>query len=103
MSNNPISINELLANRGGRLGRLGAAADAAARTVAAVQEALPEELRPHVWSASLGAQGVLTVVTDTGGWATRIRYAAPGLAPAVAAILQETVARVAVRVRPRPG
>jgi predicted nucleic acid-binding Zn ribbon protein len=71
--------------------------------LAAVQQALPPELQPQVWSATLGPHGVLTVVTDTGSWATRIRYAAPALAPAVAATLGAAVARVAVRVRPRPA
>jgi predicted nucleic acid-binding Zn ribbon protein len=99
----PIAVSELLAQGKAKLERLKSGADAAERTLCAVQQCLPGESAAHVWGASLDADGVLTVVTDTGGWATRIRYAVPELMPAVAGKLSAAVVRVVVRVRPRPG
>ena len=99
----PIAVSELLAQGKAKLERLRAGADAASRALSAVQQCLPPDSAPHVWGASLGSQGVLTVVTDGGGWATRIRYAVPDLMPEVARRLESPVVKVVVRVRPRPA
>jgi Dna[CI] antecedent DciA-like protein len=101
----PIAISELLAQGKAKLERLKTGAEAASRTLAAVQRALPPELAAHVWGASLSADGALTVVADSGSWASRVRYVMPELSAAVEAALDRPVARTIVRVRPRaaPG
>ncbi|HXQ63318.1 MAG TPA: DciA family protein [Steroidobacteraceae bacterium] len=98
----PTAVSELLAQGKAKLERLKVGAEAASRTLAAVQQSLPVEAATHVWGASLDDEGVLTLVTDSGGWATRLRYQLPELAPRVAAALGKGVARTVVRVRPRP-
>jgi len=98
----PTAVSELLAQGKGKLERLKSGADAASQTLAAVQHILPTEAAGHVWGASLDGEGVLTLVTDSGSWASRLRYALPELAPRVSTALGKGVARAVVRVRPRP-
>ncbi|HXQ31724.1 MAG TPA: DciA family protein [Steroidobacteraceae bacterium] len=98
----PTAVSELLAQGKAKLERLKRGADAATEALAAVQHALPTEAAGHVWGASLAEEGVLTLVIDSGGWASRLRYALPELAPRVSTALGKRVARVIVRVRPRP-
>jgi predicted nucleic acid-binding Zn ribbon protein len=81
------------------LERLKEGARAAERTVAAVREVLPPDVAGHVWGASTAA-GTLTVLVDSAGWATRVRYAVPELLQGVGERLGEPLAKVAVRVRP---
>jgi len=97
----PIPISELLALGKTRLQSLRAGAESANRTLAAVQRALPAELGPHIFGASVDDGGVLTLLVDGGAFATRVRYALPA---ARAAIEAETgpLTRTQVRVRPRP-
>lgn len=97
----PIAISDLLAERKVTLDRLRTGAEAATRVLVAVQQALPAESAEHVWSASEKA-GVLTVVVDSAGWATRVRYSVPELQAGAGATLGVTVTKVLVRVRPRP-
>jgi hypothetical protein len=96
----PIPLSELLGKGNPTLERLREGAKAADRTLDAVQQSLPEELRPHVWGASEEA-GTLTVVVDTASWATRVRYAVPELNAGVGDRLGVPVLKVVVRVRPR--
>jgi hypothetical protein len=98
----PIPLSELLAKGNPTFERLRDGAAAADRTLSAVQQALPEEVRPHVWGAST-AGGVLTLLVDTAGWATRVRYAVPDLRAALGDRLGAPVGRVQVRVRPPSG
>jgi hypothetical protein len=100
---NPISVKDLLKSGLPDLARLKAAASEAERTFSAVQQALPDLLRPHVWGASVKDDGTLTVVVDSAGWATRIRYDAPELASDVARALARPISRLNLRVRPRTG
>jgi hypothetical protein len=58
-------------------------------------------VQAHVWAATFAA-GQLTLLVDTAGWATRVRYAVPALRAGVATELGQPVEKVAVRVRP-PG
>jgi len=99
----PIPVSELLAQGKAKLERLKTGAEAANRVLGALQQALPAELVPTVWGATLDPEGVLTLVTDSGSWATRIRYALPALVPALARELGQDIVKTIVRVRPRPG
>jgi len=99
----PIPISELLAQGKAKLERLRAGADSASETLAAVHRSLPAELCGHVWGASLSPDGALTVVVDSGSWASRLRYVTSELEPAVATLLSREVRRTVVRVRPRAG
>ncbi len=99
----PIAISELLAQGKAKLERLKAGAEAASETLAAVQRALPPEVAGRVWGASLSEDGQLTVLTESGSWASRVRYVMPEVAAAVAAALGRTVERTSIRVRPRPA
>ena len=97
----PIAISELLALGKAKLERLQSGSDSAAKTLVAVQRALPAELGAHVWSAAVSDEGVLTLVADSGSWATRVRYVTSEVAPKVAEELGCEITRTAVRVRPR--
>ncbi len=96
------SVSELLAEGQAALERLKSGAEAASRTLVALQRALPEEVAGHVFGATLDADGVLTVLVDSGAFATRLRFLLPELLPALAAALGPvTITRSVVRVRPR--
>jgi hypothetical protein len=97
----PTPISELLTQGKAKLERLRSGAERAGETLVALQQALPADAGGHVWGASLDGDGVLTVVVDSGGWATRLRYAVPELEPKVARALNRVVVRTVVRVRPR--
>ncbi len=99
----PTPISELLAQGKAKLERLKTGAETASRTLAAVHQTLPADAAAHVWGASLAADGVLTVLADSGGWASRVRYAVPALTARVAGELDREILRTVVRVRPRPG
>ena len=97
----PMSVSELLAKGKTQLHRLQAGAETANRTLVATQHALPGELAAHVFAATLDAEGVLTLLVDSGSWATRLRYALPELTATLAAALDGAViARTVIRVRP---
>ena len=99
----PTPISELLAQSKAKLERLKTGADEASRTLVAVQYVLPADAAGHVWGASLDGDGVLTVVTDSGAWSSRVRYALPEVAARVKAELGRDVVKSLVTVRPRPG
>lgn len=89
----------MLAKGDGLLERLRRGSSAAASTLETVRSVLPADLASHVWGA--GVRGAtLTVLVDSGAWATRIRYHAPTLKDGVAARLGITLERAVVRVRP---
>jgi hypothetical protein len=99
----PTPISELLTQGKAKLERLRSGAERAGETLIALQQALPADAASHVWGASLDGDGILTVVVDSGGWATRLRYAVPEFEPKVARALKRDVVRTVVRVRPRAG
>jgi predicted nucleic acid-binding Zn ribbon protein len=63
--------------------------------------ALPADVSDHVFGATLDADGVLTVLCDSGAFATRLRYLLPELLPGLGAALDTAIGRTQVRVRPR--
>ena len=96
------SVSELLAEGKATLERLKSGAENANRTLAALQRALHEDVAGHVFGATLEADGALTVLVDSGAFATRLRYLLPELMPALAMALEVgAIARTSVRVRPR--
>jgi hypothetical protein len=96
------SVSELLAEGKAALERLKSGAEAANRTLVALQRALPEDVAGHVFGATLDPEGVLTVLVDSGAFATRLRFLLPELLPALGTALEGlTVTRTVVRVRPR--
>ena len=97
----PISVSELLAHGKAKLERLREGADAAGRAFAALQQALPPDLAGHVFGASLDEASELTVLTDSGAYATRLRYLLPELLPGLARELGVVITRSVVRVRSR--
>jgi len=96
------SVSELLAEGKAALERLKSGAEAANRTLAALQHELPADVAGHVFGATLDPEGVLTVLVDSGAFATRLRFLLPDLLPALATSLGDgTITRTVVRVRPR--
>jgi hypothetical protein len=96
------SVSELLAEGKATLERLKSGAESANRTLVALQRNLPEDVAGHVFGATLGPDGELTVLVDSGAFATRLRYLLPELVPALALALEVgSIARTQVRVRPR--
>jgi hypothetical protein len=83
-----------------RLKRLQAGVEAAGATLVAVRQTLPTDLAPHVWAASVEGTN-LTVLVESGAWASRVRYCAAELAAGVAGELKRPISRVSVRVRPQ--
>ena len=95
----PIPLSELLGQANPTLERLREGAKAADRTLEAVRESLPRDVGEHVWGASTD-EGLLTVLVDSAGWATRVRYAVPELKQGVGDRLGTPILKVNVRVRP---
>jgi len=98
----PTSLSDLLNKGQGTLERLRQGVDAAERTLRAAGSALPEDLRPHLRGAGI-KQGTLTLLVESGAWATRIKFHAAAVQAGVARELDTVVERVQVRVRPRSG
>ena len=96
------SVSELLAEGKAALERLKSGAESANRALVALQRALPEDIAAHVFGATLDPDGVLTVLVDSGAFATRLRFLLPELLPALGATLEgAAITRTVVRVRPR--
>ncbi len=101
----PISISELLTRGHKKLGALQAGATAAQKTLIAVQHSLGPELAPHVFGASLSVEtpATLTLLVESGAYATRVRYALPDALADIAKQLELTdIKTTQVKVRPRP-
>ena len=95
------SVSELLAEGKAALERLRSGAEGAGQALVAVQRALPPDVAGHVFGATLDPEGVLTVLVDSGAYATRLRFLLPDLVPSLGAALAGVVTRTVVRVRPR--
>ena len=96
------SVSELLAEGKSALERLKSGAEAANRILVALQRTLPEEVAGHVFGATVDPEGVLTVLVDSGAFATRLRYLLPEAVPALGASIEGVrITRTVVRVRPR--
>ncbi len=100
-SKKPFSISSLLELHGKRLGALRAGAERARSTLSQVDAVLPAELAGTVHAASFDAEGVLTLVVDSGALATRLRYALPELLPKVLSDAGTPADRGRIQVRPR--
>ncbi len=82
------------------LERLRKGAQAADRTLAAVQGALPPELAERVWAAHV--QGTrLDIAVDSAAFASRIRYLEAELRAAATHSAGTPIDRCSIRVRPR--
>jgi len=100
----PIPISELLALGKARLQALQAGAESANRVLEAVRRALPAGLGEHVFGASIANDGVLTVLVDSGAFATRVRYELPArLGTIELEAGAGSIRRAQIRVRPRDG
>ena len=97
----PIPLSELLGKGNPTLERLRAGAEAADRALVAARQCLSADVAGHVWGAT-AVGGVLTLLVDSAGWATRVRYAVPELKQGLGDRLGETITKVNVRVRPKP-
>jgi hypothetical protein len=100
-SRKPFSISTLLEIGGQRLGALRAGAERARSTLTQVEAALPPELLGKVHAASFDAEGVLTILVDSGAYATRLRYALPEILPKVLNDAGTAASRGKIQVRPR--
>ncbi len=94
----PTAVSHLLEKGEGMLQRLRAGAAEADRTLAALRQALPEEIAGEVWSAALKGT-TLTAFVRSAAWGTRLRYVAPRVLPAVAGALGVPVEEIKVKVR----
>jgi len=63
-----------------------------------LRRVLPSELATHVWGAVL-RDGKLTILVRSAAWGTRLRYAAPEAAKALAAAIGTAIDEVKVKVR----
>ncbi len=97
----PLSISELLATQGQRLGALRAGAERAQSTLAQVEGALPPELAGCVHGASFEPDGRLTLLVESGAFATRLRYALPDLLPRILNDQGKPAERGRIQVRPK--
>jgi hypothetical protein len=94
----PTAVSHLLEKGEGMLQRLRAGAAEADRALAALQQALPQEIAAEVWSAALKGS-TLTAFVRSAAWGTRLRYVAPKVAPAVSEALGVPVEVIKVKVR----
>jgi len=102
----PISISELLARGNKKMSALQAGANAAQKALAAVQHSLGPDLAPHIFGASLSGDPLdtLTLLVESGAYATRVRYALPDALADIASTLElATIKKTQIKVRPRPS
>jgi len=79
------------------LARLAEKAAAVASLTVKVQQSLPENLRPHVLSASRRGDD-LVVIVDSAAWSARVRYAGAKLKEQLAAAGEVVTGKVRVKV-----
>jgi len=70
----------------------------AEHTLMSLRRVLPSDLSTEVWGAVLRG-GRLTILVRSAAWGTRLRYAAPAAAKALAAELGTAIDEVKVKVR----
>jgi Dna[CI] antecedent, DciA len=97
----PLSIRDLLGSHGQRLGALRAGAVRAQSTLEQVTAVLPPDLAGCVHGAAFEADGRLTLLVESGAYASRLQYALPELLPKVLNADGQAADRGRVQVRPR--
>jgi len=90
-------LKPLFSSLGGAFAELARKAAATTSLTTAVQQSLPELLRPHVVSA-VRRGGDLVVIVDSAAWSARVRYAGPRLREQLRALGEPDVGRVRVKV-----
>jgi len=99
MPSGPRPVNNLLHTAGSDFGLIVRHAQYLRRLKNTIVSILPEAAATHVHVA--GLHGTLLLLhTDNTGWATRLRYAEPGIRRALAQQLRLQVDSIRVRVRP---
>lgn len=99
MNSGPRPVNNLLHTASSDFGLVVRHAQYLRRLQNTVICALPEAAATHVHVAGLHDTQLL-IHTDNTGWATRLRYAEPGIRRALAQRMRLHVDRIRVRVRP---
>jgi hypothetical protein len=94
----PTAVSDLLGQGQGMLRRLREGTAEADRTLMSLRRVLPSELATHVWGAVL-RDGKLTILVRSAAWGTRLRYAAPEAAKALAAEIGTAIGEVKVKIR----
>lgn len=94
----PTAVSHLLGQGQGMLRRLREGTAEADRTLMSLRRVLPSELATQVWGAVL-RDGKLTILVRSAAWGTRLRYAAPEAAQALALELGTAIDEVKVKVR----
>src|SRR5690625_607402 len=99
MYTGPRPVNNLLHTASSDFGLVVRHAQYLRRLRDAVISTLPEAATAHVHVAGMH-DTQLVIHTDNTGWATRLRYAEPGIRRALAQRLRLHVDRIRIRVRP---
>jgi len=94
----PTAVSHLLGQGQGMLRRLREGTADAERTLMSLKRVLPSDLAANVWGAVL-RDAKLTILVRSAAWGTRLRYAAPEAAKALAAELGTAIDEVKVKVR----
>jgi hypothetical protein len=83
-------LKPLFSGLGGAFAELARKAAATTSLTSAVQQSLPETLRPHVVSAVRRGDD-LVVIVDSAAWSARVRYAGPRLRELLPALVPQRV------------
>jgi hypothetical protein len=90
-------LKPLFSGLGGAFEELARKAATTTSLTAAVQQSLPELLRPHVVSAVRRGED-LVVIVDSAAWSARVRYAGPHLRRQLQALGEPVIGKVRVKV-----
>jgi hypothetical protein len=90
-------LKPLLSGLGGAFADLARKAAATTSLTHAVQQSLPDALRPHVVSAVRRGND-LVVIVDSAAWTARVRYAGPRLREQLQALGEPVAGKVRVKV-----
>mgnify|MGYP001416558997 CR=1 FL=1 len=90
-------LKPLFSGLGGAFAELARKAAATTSLTDAVQQSLPDMLRPHVVSAVRRGED-LVVIVDSAAWSARVRYAGPRLCEQLQALGEPVAGKVRVKV-----
>jgi hypothetical protein len=97
LEQNPRAVRELLTSGAGRLEELTRRLATRSTVLARVKTALPAEIANELVSAGF-EEGRLSLGASSAAWASRLRYVIEPLKPTLAAILEQEISVVKVRV-----